>query len=459
MTTQHLETDYLILGAGAMSMGYADVLLAEDPTAEIVMVDRHANPGGHWNDAYPFVRLHQPAVYYGLNSTSLGRGGEDLSAGADIVAYYRDAMDRFLRTGRVRFLPMSEYVGDGRIVSRVDRDRVTTVAARRRIVDGTYNQVQVPSVCPPRYEVDADVALVAPNALAQVERPWDRYVVIGAGKTGIDAILFLLDNGVAPERIQWVMPNDAWLLDRAAMRPDIVLDTVLAMVRSIADATEVGDAFRQLERQGIVFRLDEGRVPTKWRCATVDRGELARLRQVEDVVRLGRVRRVTAGEIQLDQGSVATPDDTLYVDCSANGLAKIDPVPLFSPGRVTLQPVFMCQQTFSAALIAHLELRDLDDDQRNGICRPVPHPEECLDLARTLVVTAQNMVACNRHMPIWLRRSRLYLGHHAAPHRYLVGSARLAVTQRRAAASWREMQRRASAAPAPRRPAPVGTPA
>ncbi|PTL58589.1 hypothetical protein [Paraconexibacter algicola] len=454
MTTEHIETDYLILGAGAMSMGYADVILAEDPTAQIVMVDRHANPGGHWNDAYPYVRLHQPAVYYGLQSTSLGRGGEDLSAGADILAYFRTAMDRFVRTGRVRFLPMSDHVGDGRIVSTVDCDRVTTVTARRRVVDGTYSGVQVPSMCPPRYEVDPDVTLVPPNELARLQRPWEQYVVIGAGKTGIDAILFLLDNGVAPHRIRWVMPNDAWLLDRGAMRPDIVLDTVVSMLRSIADGRVVQDAFHQLEREGIIFRFDESRTPTKWRCATVDRSELAQLRLVEDVVRLGRVQRVTSAGIELVEGEVACPADTLYVDCSANGLAKNEPVPVYAPGRVTLQPIFMCQQTFSSALIAHLDLMDLDDDRRNRVCRPVPHPEQAIDLARALVVTSQNMLDCNRHMPLWLRRSRLFLGNHAAPHRYLAACARLALTQRRANASWQAMERAAAAAPAPR--VPVG---
>src|SRR5271156_6355024 len=91
MPTERLDTDYLILGAGAMGMAFADVILAEDPAARVVMVDRHASPGGHWNDAYPFVRLHQPAAFYGLNSTQLGQGGEDLTSGAEIVAYYRNA--------------------------------------------------------------------------------------------------------------------------------------------------------------------------------------------------------------------------------------------------------------------------------------------------------------------------------------------------------------------------------
>ena len=43
---------------------------------------------GHWNDAYQFVSLHQPAAYYGVNSRELGEGGNDLVSKAQILAYY-----------------------------------------------------------------------------------------------------------------------------------------------------------------------------------------------------------------------------------------------------------------------------------------------------------------------------------------------------------------------------------
>ena len=160
-------------------------------------------------------------------------------------------MDRFLATGRVQFLPMSEHERDGRIVSTLERERVTTVTAHRRIVDGTYMQVNVPSVCPPPYTVDPDVTVVPPNGLTQVRRPRERYVVIGAGKTGTDSILFLLDQGVSPDRIQWIVPNDAWLWDRATVQPGGALETIVALVQSIADATNIDSVFLQLERQGI----------------------------------------------------------------------------------------------------------------------------------------------------------------------------------------------------------------
>ena len=67
MDLQAIDADYLIVGSGAAGMAFADTLLDES-SARIVMVDRHHGPGGHWNDAYPFVRLHQPSAYYGVNS-------------------------------------------------------------------------------------------------------------------------------------------------------------------------------------------------------------------------------------------------------------------------------------------------------------------------------------------------------------------------------------------------------
>ena len=59
-------SDYLVVGAGAMGMAFTDVLIAETD-ATVTIVDRHARPGGHWNDSYPFVRLHQPSSFYGVN--------------------------------------------------------------------------------------------------------------------------------------------------------------------------------------------------------------------------------------------------------------------------------------------------------------------------------------------------------------------------------------------------------
>jgi len=56
-----IDTDYLVVGAGAAGLAFTDALIA-DSDADVVMVDRRDSPGGHWNNAYPFVRIHHAST-------------------------------------------------------------------------------------------------------------------------------------------------------------------------------------------------------------------------------------------------------------------------------------------------------------------------------------------------------------------------------------------------------------
>ena len=89
-----IETDYLIVGAGASGMAFADALIAECD-ADVVMVDRRHCPGGHWNDAHPFVRIHHASACYGVNSRMLGTDSID-QTGPNAGFYERStALDRW----------------------------------------------------------------------------------------------------------------------------------------------------------------------------------------------------------------------------------------------------------------------------------------------------------------------------------------------------------------------------
>ena len=68
-----METDYLVVGAGAMGMAFTDALI-DHADVHVTLVDRRHAAGGHWQDAYPFVQLHQASVFYGVASTVLGSG-------------------------------------------------------------------------------------------------------------------------------------------------------------------------------------------------------------------------------------------------------------------------------------------------------------------------------------------------------------------------------------------------
>jgi hypothetical protein len=227
-TGVHMETDYLVIGAGALGMGFVDTLL-EHSDAEIVIVDRLHGPGGHWLDSYPFVQLHQPSMNYGVNSTPLGRnrvelGGRDAgfferASGPEICSYYDEIMrHRFLASGRVRFFPMCDYLGARRFQSRLTGAE-TEVSVRNSVVDATYMASRVPAIDGPPFQV-ADGAMCIPiGALPRVVTPPGGYVIIGAGKTAMDAVCWLIDNGTPTEDIRWIRPRDPWMLNRALFQP------------------------------------------------------------------------------------------------------------------------------------------------------------------------------------------------------------------------------------------------
>ena len=227
-TVTRLETDYLVVGCGAMAIAFVDELLnassqyGNNHKSEFIMIDKHAKPGGHWNDAYEFVTLHQPAAFYGVNSKHLGEGGGDLVSKAQILAYFELVLKNFVASGRVKLFSLCEYVGGKRFVSLVDKDLEYEVVVRKKIVDATYMDVQVPSITKPKFEIHPEVNLLPVNGIAKLHAPWDKYIILGAGKTGIDAVLFLMNQNVSAERIIWIMPNDAWFLKRDTIQPDTI---------------------------------------------------------------------------------------------------------------------------------------------------------------------------------------------------------------------------------------------
>jgi hypothetical protein len=420
--TETIAADYLIMGAGAAGMAFADSVFTETD-ATIVMVDRHDRPGGHWNDAYPFVRLHQPSSFYGVSSAPLGTGRieevgpnagyYELAAGHEVLGHFDLVMrERFLPSGRVQFFPMSE-VGDDRVITSLLSGKQCAVEARR-FVDATYSQMQVPSTTKPSYAIAPEVACVPLNALPRVAPDYDAFVVIGAGKTAMDACVWMLDNGVDPDRITWIMPRDSWVLNRANLQPGN--EFFAAFAKSLADQVEaaaladsIDDVFARLEAAGELRRLDPSVMPTAYHCATLSDGELAQLRRIETVIRLGHVTAIDAEEIRLDQGSIPTGPRTLQVDCSAIGFPPNPSTTVFDGDRITLQMVRTCQPTFSAAFIGFVESTFSDDAEKNRICTPIAPPNVPLDWLRMLRSELANR-ACWLAYPTlgdWMASSRL----------------------------------------------------
>ena len=127
-------------------------------------------------------------------------------------------------------------------------------------------------------------------------------MIVGAGKTAMDTCLWLLRHGIAPERLTWIKPRDAWLLNRANVQPGPqfakqVLADVSAQLKSVQQAESVDDLFARLADAGSpaadrrVGRTADvslrHRVAGRTRAAATDR----------DVVRMGHVKAIEPGRV------------------------------------------------------------------------------------------------------------------------------------------------------------------
>ena len=142
-----------------MGMAFVDTLLSETD-ATVALVDQGDQPGGHWTSVYPFVRLHQPSAYYGVNSCALGTdridgtgwnaGFYELATGSEVCAYYERVMrQQLLPTGRLAYFPMATYMGNNRFQTLDGAEH--TVKVRQRLVTATYLETIVPAMRASRF--------------------------------------------------------------------------------------------------------------------------------------------------------------------------------------------------------------------------------------------------------------------------------------------------------------------
>ena len=418
-----ISADYLIVGAGATGMAVADVLLNESD-ATMIIVDKYSQPGGHWNLAYPFVKLHQPAAYYGVSSVELSEAGLDevgsnkglrkLSSGAAINAYYNSIMQhKLLPSGRVQYFPLCEYLGNSAFKSTLT-NQYFQVEINKKLVDCTHMQTKVPLTHSPNFKVDDDVTFIPINELPNLKFAPRAFTVIGGGKTGIDACIWLLENNVNPDNITWIISRDAWLTDRKNLQPSadmlkFFLNDRASQFEALAEAESIDELFELLELKGVLVRIDKRVKPSMYRGATVSLLELEQLKSIKNVIRLGHVMHIKERETILAKGTIINQSDQVFVDCSANALHHAKMRPVFDSNTITPQTVRGAQMVFSSALIAHIELAYDDDKTKNDLCTPIPLPDGANDWITMLHQTMINQQKWRKDEKLskWLHDNRL----------------------------------------------------
>ncbi|MCD2440761.1 pyridine nucleotide-disulfide oxidoreductase [Agromyces sp. SYSU K20354] len=401
--TRVVEADYLVVGAGATGMAFTDTLI-DHADVGVAMVDRRHGVGGHWLEAYPFVRLHQASAFYGVASTLLGRGRvqrqgpeaglQERATRSEICAYYERLLARLQESGGVEFFGSCEYVGDRTFVSRISGEWFA-VPQHCRIVDANYLSPRIPAEKPPPFDVADDARVIPVNELARLQAAPSQYVIVGSGKTATDTCVWLLAHGVDPDAICWVRPREPWMLNRAVVQPDpvVFIGMVADTMQAAEEAASLEDLFLRLEDAGIMLRIDPSVVPTMAKTPTLAEWELEVLRTIEHVVRLGHIDRVQRGRVDLAGGSIAIADDAIVVHCAGEGLRYPPLVPVWGPEAITLQPIRAGFPCFGAALIGYVEATRDHDDEKNRLCPPSPLPDSMAGWARMSVLGARAAAA------------------------------------------------------------------
>ena len=187
-TGHRLECDYLVVGSGAASLAFVDTLLIELPETKIILIDKKESPGGHWVDAYGFVRLHQPSRFYGIASsqlegdclqtttpTSFVHPKKHRANKQEILDHFGSFVDAKIASGRLGFYPKCVYefetgeiyassVSNGKednnnlhFFRSVDGSESYRVKVNVKVIDGTNGECIIPhgtplaiskSVCP-----------------------------------------------------------------------------------------------------------------------------------------------------------------------------------------------------------------------------------------------------------------------------------------------------------------------
>ncbi|MEM7639426.1 MAG: hypothetical protein AAF269_10200 [Pseudomonadota bacterium] len=379
--------DYIIIGNNMGSLAFADTLLSGSD-ATIALIDDGENASQH---RHPLPRV----ISSGLRDDSLGIASFTLNdwrathcpreeipsdRNADIQSYCAHILtEKMLPTGRVHIFEETEHLGDGRIRSK-ENGAIEELVAGQRIVDARRFPVSFHKPFIPNFSVAPGLTVIRPVNLDAVlnlnTSEFDTFCVLGGGRAGTEMVLILLDLGVPHEKIRWVKSRDPWMLALAGKfepAPDAHYQIPLfqEIMKAMAYASNPDDLCLRLEDLKIIVRTSADRVPNYFVPHLITHKDARRLQTVKHVIRKGHVHAVSEIGMVLSRGAVPMPDQSLYLDCTGPGRLGVKTGPVFRNNHITLAEIRLCDPSFSAAMIAAIELLDLSAEEKNKLCVPV----------------------------------------------------------------------------------------
>lgn len=219
--------DLCVVGAGYAGLNAAFVASQYLPvTARVLLLDKHHQAGGMWNDSYSYVRLHQPYQMFtaGNIAWSLGRERSYLATRDEVAAHLRhcfDVVSKRLDVDARWGWECLDHTEDGSsvVVTTRDPDGEVRTFTAERFIDATGFDIESNEPLP---LASRHVRSIAPQQLADsgllsddnTEPVW----VIGSGKTAMDTIVALVRANPA-RRIGMVTGAGTYFYNRDLINP------------------------------------------------------------------------------------------------------------------------------------------------------------------------------------------------------------------------------------------------
>lgn len=222
------DCDVCIIGAGVAGLNAAFVASRYlSPDQKIILVDRHHQASGMWNDAYDYVRLHQPHGVFTAGNIpwTLGREPEYLATRDEVVDHLRHCLEVIAQRVQVECLWGWEYAEHAEAAGRVwitahslDGSDGCVITADR-LIKATGFDVEVNPALPLSSE---QVRSVSPNSFAvcgpEMRESRAPVWVVGSGKTAMDTVHALVQDGPGRE-VGLVAGSGTYFFNRDRLYP------------------------------------------------------------------------------------------------------------------------------------------------------------------------------------------------------------------------------------------------
>lgn len=234
----------------------------------------------------------------------------------------------------------------------------------------------------------------------------------------MDCVVWILQQGVTPDQIVWVIPRDFYAMNRESSQSlqNKKMGAKMAMGQRIAvdKANSIDEAIKGLVECGHFLKLaSTTKEPTAFHGAIITRAELLLLNQIQDIEKRGHVTSIDATGFDIANGTLRRElpaSTTLYVDCAAETVSPKPRFKIWQDNTIILPFMAAGGVGYSAGVVARLEtMKGMTDAAKNAILRPQPFPDTPLQYFLLLHTSSYNLEQIFKipELARWSLRSRL----------------------------------------------------